>query len=278
MAGVQVNGDEPGRNITVNGTADQVALATWLVAQLDTKTPPVPSVRYTMKGGPDDSVRVFYMAHMPAQFELNEFVTTLRAVGDIQKIFAYTPLNAVGLRTTSAKAQLADWLDAQLDTEKPAASPARYAIGGNADDVVRVLFLAHAPFPAALNEVVSTVRTIGDITHIFTSSQLNVIVFRSTSAQAKLAEWLVKQVDQPPDSHPTMQRYPFAQKECSDGLVEVAFLPEPLPNAGLNQIVTRMRSGADLRYIFSHSLAPQAIAFRGCPAQVETADRLFAQN
>ena len=66
-------------------------------------------------------------------------------------------------------------------------------------------------------------------------------------------------------------RHDFSIEGCSDG-VEVALLATPQSQAGLNQIVTILRTIADVQHIFTHSGAPQGVAFRGCAPQVQLAD------
>lgn len=63
-------------------------------------------------------VKVFYLQNVGQQAELNEAVTVLRTVADIQKIFTSTPLNAIIIRAAADKIPLAEKLIAAIDKPK----------------------------------------------------------------------------------------------------------------------------------------------------------------
>jgi len=63
-------------------------------------------------------VKVFYLQNVGQQAELNEAVTVLRTVADIQKIFTSTPLNALIVRAAADKIPLAEKLIAAIDKPK----------------------------------------------------------------------------------------------------------------------------------------------------------------
>ncbi len=63
-------------------------------------------------------VKVFYLQNVGQQAELNEAVTVLRTVADIQKIFTSTPMNAIVIRAAADKIPLAEKLIAAIDKPK----------------------------------------------------------------------------------------------------------------------------------------------------------------
>lgn len=63
-------------------------------------------------------VRVFYLSNVTQQAELNEIVTLIRTVTDMQKIFTSTPLNAIVVRGEADKVRLAEKLIAAVDKPK----------------------------------------------------------------------------------------------------------------------------------------------------------------
>jgi general secretion pathway protein D len=63
-------------------------------------------------------VKVFYLQNVGQQQELNEAVTVLRTVADIQKIFTSTPMNAIIIRAAADKIPLAEKLIAAIDKPK----------------------------------------------------------------------------------------------------------------------------------------------------------------
>jgi general secretion pathway protein D len=63
-------------------------------------------------------VKVFYLQNVGQQAELNEAVTVLRTVADIQKVFTSTPMNAIVVRASADKIPLAEKLIAAIDKPK----------------------------------------------------------------------------------------------------------------------------------------------------------------
>ncbi len=63
-------------------------------------------------------IKVFYLQNVGQQAELNEAVTVLRTVADIQKIFTSTPMNAIIIRAAADKIPLAEKLIAAIDKPK----------------------------------------------------------------------------------------------------------------------------------------------------------------
>ena len=63
-------------------------------------------------------VKVFYLQNVGQQAELNEAMTVLRTVADIQKIFTSTPMNAIIIRAPADKIPLAEKLIAAIDKPK----------------------------------------------------------------------------------------------------------------------------------------------------------------
>jgi general secretion pathway protein D len=63
-------------------------------------------------------VKVFYLQNVGQQAELNEAVTVLRTVCDIQKVFTSTPMNAIIIRAEADKIPLAEKVIAAIDKPK----------------------------------------------------------------------------------------------------------------------------------------------------------------
>jgi len=84
----QVSIDDTKRTVTVEGTAGQIAMADWLVRQMDLPANgPVSGVHeYRPPAGSDDVVRVFYLTHASTAQDVQEIVTTVRAVADVPRI------------------------------------------------------------------------------------------------------------------------------------------------------------------------------------------------
>src|SRR5262245_13163941 len=81
----QVMADETQRTVTVTATAAQVAMAEWLIHELDVPGPASQPRQYVAPGG-NDIVRI-YFTHAAGPRDLQEIVTTIRATADIQRVF-----------------------------------------------------------------------------------------------------------------------------------------------------------------------------------------------
>jgi general secretion pathway protein D len=66
----------------------------------------------------DHVVKVFYLQNIQSDTELNEVVTILRTVADIQKVIAYKGQNAIVARGEADKIELAEKIVADLDKPK----------------------------------------------------------------------------------------------------------------------------------------------------------------
>ena len=271
--------DEANQDISVSGTADELALAGWLVQQLDVQNPPPTSPAYTVAGG-NDTVRILYLSHTTAQVPLNELVTTLRTVGDIQRIFTYSPLHAVAIRTTVAQAQLAQWMVQQLDvpSDKPE-SGGRFDLStpGRGSEIVEVVYLAHPLQGAGLNEIVTTIRTVADVQKIFThSSTPQGIVFRSDASHVQLADWLFHQIDAQPDAQARAQKHEYLIPDSTDPVARIYYL-NASGNPALYGMISAIRSEAEVRRIFFCN-EPRTLAIRATPDKIAVAERIIKEQ
>jgi len=66
----------------------------------------------------DQVVKVFYLTNVTQTAELNEAVSLLRTVADIQKVFISTPMNAIVVRAEADKVRLAEKVIAAIDKPK----------------------------------------------------------------------------------------------------------------------------------------------------------------
>jgi hypothetical protein len=61
----KVSSDQAKQEITVIGTADQIAFAEWVVDHLDVADPPTVTPQYTVAGSDMAAARIYYLANMP---------------------------------------------------------------------------------------------------------------------------------------------------------------------------------------------------------------------
>jgi hypothetical protein len=226
----QVSINEATRTLTVTGTPLQIAMADWLVRQLDLPAGEPPSgvhERRTLPGS-DDVARVLYLTHARTPQQVQEILTALRSVADVPRIFLYLPLTAIALRGTSQQMLLSAWLVEQLDQPGNAAAPEprEYKLPGG--DVARVFELTYPETPQQLQEILTVIRSIGDIRRVFAYHARRAIALRATAEQVALAAWLVSELDQPVDgSERTAESglHEYRLLSGPDNLVRIFYLP-----------------------------------------------------
>jgi hypothetical protein len=105
--------------LILRGTASEIALAEWLVNQLDqpaNQPPQVPAPHeYRPSGTVDDLVRVFFLTHAQSPQHLQQIATEVRTTAEIKQIFTYNALCSLIARGTAAQIASADRLIAERD-------------------------------------------------------------------------------------------------------------------------------------------------------------------
>jgi hypothetical protein len=91
------------RAMALRGTASQIALAEWLVNQLDRPANRAARHEYRPPGGGDDVVRVFYLAHADTDPDLQGVATLVRSMADIRQLFTYTAPRVLAMRGTTGQ-------------------------------------------------------------------------------------------------------------------------------------------------------------------------------
>ncbi len=108
------------RAVVVRGTSAELALAGWLLNDLDQSTN---SQRvqdsaihiYRVVGNGDDVVRVFYLTHAGTVASFQKIVTQVRTTVQIRRLFTYNEPRAVAVRGTDDQIAMADKLFKELD-------------------------------------------------------------------------------------------------------------------------------------------------------------------
>lgn len=177
------------RRLTVRATPQQLTTATWLLSKLFQ----APGEDAYAIPDSNDVVLVARLANTEAQKGLNELVTSLRAIADIQRILAATPHHAIALRVPAEQLGIAKWLIQQLDRTAdtaPPAQPPQYQLPGSSEVATVFYFPADKEDPEMF-QTVTAMRVAADVRHIFYISNAKAIALRGTPAQiadaAKLA-------------------------------------------------------------------------------------------
>ena len=279
----QVSIDDINRTVTVEGTAGQVAIADWLIRQMDLPANgPFSGVHeYRPVSGGDDIVRVFYLTHASTAPEVQEIATTVRSVADVPRVFIYNALNAVAVRGTNQQISLAAWLVDQLNQPANVSAPAPHEYKLPGDDVARVFELTYPQTPQQLQEIVTLIRSIGDISRLFLYTERRTVALRGTAEQSALAAWLVSELDKPVNGQTAAedstvpQEYRLSSGHWDD-LVRVFYLPGFQSAQDRQRVATQVRATSGIMRLFIYN-ALGVLAARGTDTQVATAEKVIAE-
>jgi hypothetical protein len=190
------------KSLSVHGTSAQIALAGWLVSELDQPAAagPVQSTHpYTNGRGQDGVVRVFSLAYVQTLAELQELINLVRSMSDMQRVFPYNSLKLLVARGSADQIALADWLVQQLDhpvvTPAPETGTREIQVTPTIVRTVRVFYLSHNQSPQDIQGIIDQLRTTGT-QRIYHYNAQKAVAVAGTADQIAAAENLVRQLDQ----------------------------------------------------------------------------------
>jgi hypothetical protein len=195
----EVSIDAAAGQITFGGRGEAPDMSEWLLQQLDKapgKTPSETAEFHSAKK--DDNLAVFYMKHVRSERGIQEALTVLRTVADVQKVFSYGALNALAMRGPAAQMALAKWMIEAMDTDAGIRVPKvpEFRIEGVRDPIVRVYYLANARTSDDISRMLTAVRTSGGIMKTFTLSTNRIFFMRGAPDQMTKAESILLTMDQ----------------------------------------------------------------------------------
>jgi hypothetical protein len=198
-----VSVDESKAGLTVHGTAEQISMAGWLIAELDqvpaaTTSSATHTYPGTISGG--DVMHLYFLTGPQKPADLQEIVNSARSVADIQRFYPYVALRAIAARAKPDQVALADWLIGVLDgPAKPGTQVSRTydGPGTHGTETTQVYFLANTQTPQAIQELVNSTRSISDVQRLFPYNATRALTLRASAEQVALADWLLQQLDRP---------------------------------------------------------------------------------
>jgi hypothetical protein len=196
----------PGTAIALRGTADQAAVAEWVVRNLDVPEgiqPPSSRAKpltTLYPGVRDPVVRIFFLEHAELPIAMQEMVNIIRTIADIPRVFPLNGARAMIIRGNEGQIAMSEWLLHEMD-QKPsgqAAESGQRATFSTYGDAVeaRVFHLAHLQDPRAVQEAINTLRANVGIQRVMASSAAQVVALRANADQVARAEKLIAERDQ----------------------------------------------------------------------------------
>jgi type II secretory pathway component GspD/PulD (secretin) len=271
--------DSAAATLTVNGTPDELATAGWIIHQLD-QPAPVTSAQYVMPGKSDDVIRVFHLNHISPDTpqQIQEILTVLRTVGDIQKVFNDTALSDLVVHGTANQLALVEYILKGVDiapgTVTIAATPEfHYSDRARANDVVRVFYLSHTNTPQQMQEILTTLRVVIDIQKVFNYTALNALTIRGTASDLAASEFIIRSLDLPADA----KAAPPSEFNIPGGNVIGVYYTSNFSGKKLTAAVTLLRDNLQLTKTFMKT-TPQTLIYRGTADQIAKAEQLIKQK
>lgn len=179
--------------IVLRGKEGDIAFAEWIVDQLNRPAQPEPDTaprEYTLATNGAEA-RVNYLANVTTPQGIQEILATLRIVGEIMKVFTYSPRRAIVLRGADPDIQRAEWLIQGLDQQPGQQTAGTHAFAAPAgDDVTRIFYLANAK-PQGLKAAVTAVRSEAKVRRAFSTTTPATVVVRGTSDQVEAAAQII---------------------------------------------------------------------------------------
>ena len=269
----QVSTNDLTRTVSIAGTAAEVAMAEWLIHTLDVPAPTSYSQQFVSPAKSNDVARV-YFTHAATPQSLQEIVTTVRSVSDLQRVFVYNSLHAAILRGGAPEIGLADWLMLKLDQPGQNQAPPEYPFAGlRGPEVARVFYLQHAQSPRDIQELMTTLRSIADLQRMFVYIAPKAVAVRAPADRVALAQWLVSELDRPCDEPPAgTHRYELPVGP--DNQVRIFYLSPSATLEQRQQIASNVRTTAYVQRLFLYNPLA-ALSVRGTVGQIATAERLL---
>jgi hypothetical protein len=193
-----------GRIVTVRGNANQIAMAKFLLSELDQpsqsrESPTVHQFHSNGGGGGrgDDTLVVYGLAHTDNVRSLQDILTTLRTVLEVQKIYQVSGPKLLAFRDTASAAPMVEWLIAELDRQTANAGGNEARMPGGKDDVVHVFYLSHLTSMQDINSLDLSLRKTAQIMRCYVHGVPPVIVARGTADQIAMAGQMIASSDKP---------------------------------------------------------------------------------
>jgi len=274
----QLSSDTVAGTITVKDSADQLALAEWMVPKLDiVDRSGLGAQEYRLHNTRDEVVLVYELEHTTTTTGMQEMITSIRTVGDVQWIYMISAPKVLALRGEPRQMAFAKFLIEQMDQTPQPRSEAtihRFQLEGTRFDTAIVYGLARATDATSMQMMITSLRTVIDIMKIYQTSAPNLLSLRCSPGDLEVTEWLISELDRrTPKASGNEMRMPGGK----DDVVHVFYLTHSTDSKAMMQMVTEIRSIARIQRMYV-SKQPAAIILRGTADQVAMAGKMIASK
>jgi hypothetical protein len=211
---------------------------------------------------------------------MQELLTILRTVADVQKIFTFTSNQAIVLRGPDWQVAFAEWIIDQINQpvqQKPDTTSREFTVGGpdfrGLGHGARVNFLANMKSQPQTQELLTVLRTVGDVQKVFSYSTGPALVFRAGDTDLQRAEWIIQQLDLAGGKPPGPKTF---TAPVGDDITRIFSLGKASPN-WIQAAQTAMRSELNIKKVFP-TMIPANLVVRGTADQIAAATAWMASH
>ncbi|MGD0298280.1 MAG: hypothetical protein ABSE86_14330 [Bryobacteraceae bacterium] len=153
---------------------------------------------------------------------------------------------------------------------------ALFASSALAQQTDRLLHFTATNSAQNFQEIATVVQAISEIPQANVDATEKSLSLQGTAGQVALAEWLFTNLDKPTSIRLDKKgaKHEYRTSDTSDDLVRVFYLTNPEVPQGVQEIVTAVRSLANIRWMFTYNDLRAAVV-RGTAEQVNVAEFLF---
>ena len=268
---LHVTADPSTATLTFSGRAEAVDFAAWVLPQIDKPAGDDAAHEYLLPSG--DIGRVKFVSNVETPQATQELLTILRTVADTQRLYFFTSNHAFVLCGPEWQVGFSSWIIDQINQPKEKATdptPREFTVGGpdyrGLGHGARVNFLANTKSQRPMQELLTVLRTVGDVQKVFSYSTSPALVFRAGDTDLKRAEWIIQSLDQP-----AKQSAGAATFTAPDGddVTRIFHLRSTTPE-WTQSTVTGLRSEVKIKKIFA-TMTPDNIVLRGTTDQIAAA-------
>jgi hypothetical protein len=264
----QVSTDPATASLTFSGPAAAVNFAAWILPQIDKSAGDTATHEYRLPSG--EMGRVVFLSHVQAGQGVQELLTILRTVADVQGIATLTANHAIVMRSQDWGVEFAQWIIAQIDQpvpQKPDPAPREFTVGGPDFRLLghgaRVMFLANVTGQKQMQQLLTVLRTVDDVQKVFSYGAGHAVVFRAGDVDLKRAVWLIQELDAAAAHPPGTTTF---TAPAGDDVTREFYLGNAT-DQWVQSAVTTLRTDLKIRRIF-FTTEPSNIVVRGTTDEI----------
>jgi hypothetical protein len=277
----EVKEDAAQMTLSVKGTPVQIAIADWLITELDQQTLPQFSTKeFKIPNKEDDVARVFFLPHPAAIQDFQEIATAIRTTVETRWVFTFNSPRALVVRGTADQLAAAEFLIRELD--QPADAKRTDSRQYQMIDVskypateVRVFYLPYATTVQQFQKVATAVRIVLEIRRTFTYNSPRALVIRGNAEEVAAAGWLVHELGKPvsPGTVASEAYHTVDLNREGEDIVRVFYANDVTTVTGLEQVADQIKTATMMRRVFAYA-EMKAIVVRGTAGRVAMAEQI----